>query len=346
MAGLLTNRRLALAIPVLAIAGVPVALGLDEPSSLQRYEFSSGAMGTEFRVVLYTDQPGLADEAAQAAFERIEALDRLLSDYRPDSELTALSAGAGTGTLMPVSEDTWRVLLESESVATATGGAFDVTVGPLTRLWRRAARRQRLPEEDRLDAALAAVGHEALQLDHEARAVRLLRPGMRIDLGGVAKGYAVDAAFELLRSLGIEHALVDGGGDVRVGESPPSARGWRVSVPARDAAGELDWRSHEVSHTAIATSGPGARSLVVDGIRYSHLIDPRTGRGVSTDRWVTVFAPTTARADALASALSVLGDDGLDVARSMGATEMWVIETGFPGDGAGSNGTEGLHDGS
>ena len=133
-----------------------------------------------------------------------------------------------------------------------------------------------------------------------------------------------------------------------MGKSPPSARGWRVSVPTRDLAGQVAWQTREVSHTAIATSGPGARSLVVDGIRYSHLIDPRTGRGVSTDRWVTIFAPTTARADALASALSVLGEDGLDVARSLGATDVWVIETGSVGSGVadGSDETEEPHHGS
>ncbi|MCH8961188.1 MAG: FAD:protein FMN transferase, partial [Bacteroidetes bacterium] len=167
---------------------------------LERYAFSRGQMGTTFNIVLYAPDSVLARRAADAAFARIDTLNQRLSDYLVDSELSRLSATAGEGRAVPVSDDLWTVLMAAQRMAEQTGGAFDVTVGPLTRLWRWAMRRNRLPPEDRLEQARKAVGYRHLVLDRAARAVGLKKPGMRLDLGGIAKGFAVDEALAVLHA--------------------------------------------------------------------------------------------------------------------------------------------------
>ena len=275
-------------------------------------------MGTTFNLVLYAPDSALARRAADAAFARIDTLNQRLSDYLSDSELSRLSATAGQGRAVPVSDDLWTVLKAAQHLAEQTDGAFDVTVGPLTRLWRWAMRRERLPPEDRLDEARQAVGYRHLALDSAARAVCLKKPGMRLDLGGIAKGFAVDEALGVLQAHGLTRVLVDGGGDLRLGDPPPGTPGWRVEVSGVTTDGKTVQEARFLARKAVATSGATYRFVEVDGVRYSHLLDPRTGMGLTVERLVTVVAPTGMQADALASALSVLGpDDGLALAAGL-----------------------------
>jgi len=206
------------------------------------------------------------------------------------------------------------VLAAAEDVARASGGAFDVTVGPLVALWRRARRQGELPAPERLAAARAAVGWRALALDRARGAARLGLAHMRLDLGGIAKGYALDAALAELARHGIERALVDGGGDLAAGAPPPGADGWRVGVAGLDAAEpQADRAGMQLSlaHASLATSGDLERSFELDGVRYSHILDPRTGAALTERRLVSVRAPSGMEADAWATALSVLGPEGL-----------------------------------
>ena len=225
-----------------------------------------------------------------------------MSDYRAESELMQLSRHAATGEWVPVSEDLGRVLVAAQAVSASSGGAFDVTVGPLVRLWRRARRQERAPTPEAIEEALCAVGYRKLELAQGGREVRLEAPGMRLDLGGIAKGYALDEALESLRAEGIEAALVDGGGDVRVGAAPPGRPAWRVRVDSPD---EPLWL--ELVDSAVATSGDAYRFVELEGVRYSHIIDPRSGRALAQQATVSVIAQDGMTADALASAASVLG---------------------------------------
>ncbi len=276
---------------------------------LERFVFSRPQMGTQVNLVLYAPDSALARRAAAAVFARIDTLNRRLSDYLAESELNRLSATAGTGRDVPVSDDLWTVLAAAQRLAEATDGAFDVTVGPLTRLWRHAARRSELPPAEELEKARRAVGYRHVRLDPDARTVRLVQPGMRLDLGGIAKGYAADEALAVLRTFGITQALVDAGGDVALGEPPPAAPGWRVAVSAVDENGEVVQEARLLARSAVATSGDTYRFVEVDGVRYSHLLDPRTGLGLTDRSLVTVVAPTGMQADALASAVGVLGPE-------------------------------------
>jgi len=268
----------------------------------QKFEYSRLAMGVEARIVLFAPDEDFAVTAAQAAFDEIERLESLFSDWRPDSELSRLSDRAGTGPVV-VSEDLYSILARAREISAATDGAFDVTVGPLVALWREARRTQALPDAARLAHAQSLVGWRMLEIDASRRTVALAKPGMRLDLGGIGKGYAGQGALDVLAELGCERALVQMGGDVVCGAPPPDRDGWEI-----DIGGE----THLVHDRAVATSGDKEQHVDIDGVRYSHVVDPRTGLGLTTSSVVTISAKDGATADALATAGSVLTPDRLE----------------------------------
>jgi FAD:protein FMN transferase len=261
-------------------------------------------MGTTFRVVLYAGDPGAASRASRAAFERIADLDRRFSDYREDSELMRAAREAA---LQPVtvSPDLFRVLVMAQDLAQKTGGAFDVTAGALTRLWRHARRQGVLPDGAEIDAARRASGYHFVQLDAQRQAIRIAREGVRLDVGGIAKGYAADRALAVLSDAGFPHAMVVAGGDIAVGAPPPDGCGWRISIAPLAPTTPLD--TIVVSHVGVSTSGDAEQFMEVAGVRYSHILDTRTGRPLTGHRQVTVVAPDATTSDMLATAIAVLG---------------------------------------
>jgi thiamine biosynthesis lipoprotein len=275
----------------------------ENQETLSRYEYSEPHMGTGFRIVQYAASEALAHAAAKAAFARIHELDSIFSNYREDSEVGRLSAGAGANKPVKISPELWEVLRYADSLSQLTNGAFDVTVGPLTKLWRRAFRQKQFPAMQEIEAAKAKCGYRHLYL-HDDHSVTLGLPGMALDLGAVAKGFAVDEALETLASKGVFIALVDGGGDLRCTGPPPGKRGWLIER-FYYKRGKLATKKSRLSNVAIATSGDTYRYLEWEGKRYSHILDPRTGMGVTSRKIVSVTAPTCMEADAWATALSV-----------------------------------------
>ncbi len=251
-------------------------------------------MGTPWSITVYARDTLRAFQLLHSAYARVEELEQSTSDYRGDSEINRLVRLA-PGQWRSVSTDLFRVLAYSRRLARHSGGAFDPTVGPLSKLWRRAIRHQRFPDPGAIREARSRVRWKSLRLRRPNR-VRLRRDGMQLDLGGVAKGFALDAAGKVLRDAGLPAYLIDGGGDLLLGTPPPGRRGWTVMTPT----GPVD-----TARVAIATSGSNYRYLEHRGVRYGHLIDPRSGRGVTHQVMVTVFAPTALVADGLASALSI-----------------------------------------
>ena len=290
---------------VAAVALTAATISSDAAGTLSRFEYSQPHMGTHVRIVLYAPDASVADAAAAAAFARIGALDQALSDYRDSSELMQVSRRSGSGAA-EVSDDLFRVLRASQQVARDSDGAFDATAGPLSLLWRQARRQNVLPDADRIAAARALVGHARLELDEARRTVRLRQPGMQLDLGGIAKGFAADEAVALLAKRGVRRVLVAAGGDIVAGEPPPGAAGWRIAIASVDGAdrepGFLSLRT-----AAVSTSGDTEQLLVVGGIRHSHIYDPRTGQALTGRSSVTIVAPTGTMSDALATAVSVMG---------------------------------------
>jgi len=279
------------------------------PEAWQRHEFTRPEMGLPFRIVLHAPDRLTAVAAAEAAFARIHELNDVFSDYEYDSELSRLSRTAGSGQQVPVSDDLWEVLARSQALARRSQGAFDITVGPYVNLWRRARRLQQLPTPEWLERARAPVGYQRLLLDRRHQTAELLVPNMRLDLGGIAKGYAVDEAMTILRGRGIRSALVGGGGDMAASAPPPGRKGWRIAVAPLDAPEAPPARHVLLSHRAIATSGDLSQRLEIDGRRYSHIVDPRTGLGLTHHTLVTVIAGDCTTADALATTVSVLGPE-------------------------------------
>ena len=255
-----------------------------------RFEFSQPHMGTLFRMVLYARDADAAAQASIAAFGRIAQLDAVLSDYRESSELMSLCRQAG-GPPVKVSEDLFRVLWPAQEWAARTNGAFDVTVGALVQLWRRARRTREMPEAQRLAEALALTGYQKLHLDRKTRSARLARRGMRLDLGGIAKGFAADQAMAVLERQGIRAALVAAGGDIVVSDPPPALAGCVIAVAPLDASDPPPARRLWLRRAAVSTSGDAEQNVEIGGVRYSHIVDPRTGLGLVGRRSVTVVAP-------------------------------------------------------
>ena len=277
-------------------------------SAPQRFAFEEPHMGTVFRIVLYDFDPEHAAAAAQAAFARVRELNGILSDYDGSSELNRLCRADSAVHPVLVSEDLWEVLALGQDVAERSGGAFDVTVGPLVRLWRRAARLGKLPAPSRLDKARKSIGHSKIRLWPARRFVSLFGTGMQLDLGGIAKGYAAAEALEVLRARGIASALVDAGGDLAVGAAPPDTPGWTIGLVPLAENGPPSCAAH-IASCGVATSGDAFRFVEIEGRRFSHIVDPRSGMALTERSSVTVVAPDPTLADALASAISVLGPE-------------------------------------
>ena len=253
-------------------------------------------MGTMFRIVLYASDATCARTAISAAFRRIAELDNKLSDYIPDCELNRVSSG-GVSSDVPISDELYVVLKASHSLAEATGGAFDVTIGPVVRAWRKARQSRQLPEPAELADARRLVGYQHMHLrDHN---VLFDIGGMQLDLGAIAKGYAADEALALLRLHGFPQALVAASGDIAIGDAPPGSAGWRIEVDTLDSPDKPFTRILELHNAAVSTSGDTEQHMDVGGVRYSHIVNPETGIGLAQRIGVTVIASRAIDSDGL-----------------------------------------------
>lgn len=302
----LTTRLLPL---ITLLAGAGCVSSRNDGIALERFEFTEPQMGLPFRIVLYARDGAEAGAASRAAFARISELNSILSDYDTDSELSKLSRSSGEGRAMPVSDDLWLVLERALRFSAETGGAFDVTVGPYVNLWRKARREKQLPRSDLLAVARDAVGWRKVKLDSKRHTATLLAPDMRLDLGSIAKGYAIDEALKALRRHGINRALVTGGGDMAAGDAPPGKRGWRITLAPLDATNSPPARYILLANAGLGTSGDLFQHIEINGRRYSHIIDPRTGYGLIDHSLVTVIARDCITANSLATSASVLGPE-------------------------------------
>ncbi len=296
-------------LPLICVFGAVLAADPAVSPTPQLVTQSQKHMGTEFTIQIAGAGDRDTGPALKVAFEKIAALDRMMTDYDPASELSKLGASSAHANAMPVSEDLGRVLLAARQASEATDGAFDVTIGPLTKLWRQARRQKKIPDADKLAAALGAVGYRHMHVMKATDGqwtLQLTRPQMRLDLGGIAQGYAADAALEVLRKQGFPAALVNASGDIVVGDAPPGTKGWKIGLTAINPK-EPPTRFVRLQNCAISTSGDAFQYVEFAGERYSHIVDPKTGLGLTTPMAVAVIAPNCTTADAYASALCVLG---------------------------------------
>ena len=286
-----------------------------DDSTWQRFEYVNPKMGVKFRLKFFAPNQAAAERVARLAYARVEELNVIFSDYSPSSELNHLCAKPH-GKPVPVSGDLFNIIEQSQQLARETGGAFDITAGPSVRLWRQSRKRGQMPAADSLVAATKCVGFRKIQLNSRKRTVTLLAPNMQFDLGGIAKGYAVDEAMRILKQNGIRRAFVAASGDMLTSGPPIGSEGWRVEIRAVDKFGNIYPRTVHSKHQALSTSGDTEQFVEVDGQRYSHIIDPRTGIGLTNRIAVTVVATSSTVADSRATAVSVLGiKKGMDYAK-------------------------------
>lgn len=282
-----------------SVGGASYVDAQDAPK-LRRFEYSQIHMGVGVRITLYTETEAHAESAAKAAYARFAELEQVMSDYRPTSEIMVALTKAHQ-VPVPVSRDLYRVLRRALDVAEASDGAYDPTVGPLVALWREARRMGVLPTPEAIAAAREKVGWRYVLLDPKTRTMRIAKEGVRVDFGGVAKGDACDQAVFVLRNAGVKSASVEAGGDIRFLGSPPGSSGWPVTILNRRGRMLL-------KDKAISTSGDAEQFVEIGGMRYSHIVDPKTGLGLTNRIQASVIANSGLTTDPLATALCVLGE--------------------------------------
>lgn len=277
-------------------------------ASLARFEAVEAHMGTLVRITVYAPDAASAERGLRAAFARVAEIDARLSDYNPESEL---SRACSAGPVIPPSRDLLNVVRAALALQESTGGALDITMGQLTHAWRRG----QVPRA----GAGGGLSRGKLRLTGG----RLACEGaMQLDAGGIAKGYAADEAIAVLERMGLGRALVAVSGDIVAGEAPPGEDGWRIGLPASD-------RVIVVAGTAVSTSGDTEQYRVVDGVRYSHIIDPRSGMPLRDAPVVTVVSRRGIDADSIATALNVLGTTaGVEWAASRSRVAARFVERG------------------
>lgn len=282
--------------------------GVLTAQNLHRFEFESRHMGTTFQIILYADDESEAENASQRAFARIEELNGILSDYLPDSELSRLSQSSGYGEKKRISQPLFDFLHFSKSISKETKGWFDITIGPYTHIWRGLNRlsNPELPSESELAGAALRVGYDKILLDAAHQTAELKSKEMRLDPGGNGKGFAADKALETLRESGISHALINAGGDISTGDPPPGKGGWSVAIPVQFDEDSVYYEELIITNLAVNTSGSLYQSVEIDGLSYSHIINPKTGLGHTEQVQVTAISTDGAEADAFATALSVM----------------------------------------
>ncbi len=293
---------------VVLLCALPAAAGHAE-QSLQRFESAADIMGSEFRIACYAPETASAANAVMAAFDEARRIDAFLSNYKPDSELSRINREAG-GRAVAISQEMTDLLAACLRYHRASEGAFDITVGALVETWGFFRGDGKMPSRWSLWLARRKVGSRHIELDRAKRTVRFLRSGLRLDPGGIGKGYAVDRAVDALREYGIERALVSAGTSsiYALGAPPGDPRGWTVSI--RDPSGSSASAGEiALKDRSLSSSGSDEKFFEFAGKRYAHVLDPRTGRPAAGMRSVSVITPKTIDSEAWATAIFVNGAD-------------------------------------
>ncbi len=290
---------------------------------LELFSETRPLMGTEFTIHVYAPNRLSAIKAIDNAFEIAADINQAASDYDENSELSKLNA-APHGEPIAISKLLGDLLFESLVIANITEGAYDPTLGPMTLLWRKSRRSKTLPSPEELAAAKAASGYQNLELSKDRLSVTKKVPNMRLDLGGIAKGFAAEQMYRVLEYYELPRSSVMAGGDLRVGDPPPGETQWPMAVRHRYGN---EQNVDNFKQLAASTSGDLYQFVEIDGVRYSHLIDPRTGLGITKAVSVTVFAKTATLSDPLATALCILPEaEGQKVAKKFEKVQVLYSE--------------------
>ena len=274
-------------------------------AQLKRFQFSQNKMGSPFNIIFYCNDSVEAAKLSEQCFALVDLLNNIFSDYSPASEVGRL-ASLEVVKDQKISDELFQMILESKQAWLKSGKTFDITIGALTQLWRKAKNVNRFPTESEVKETKRSTGFENLVINENSKTISFKKPGMHLDFGGIVKGYAAQKVIDYLKNENISIALADAGGDIVMSNAPPGKNGWTVGINLPEQENELWDKKLELKNCSVATSGDVYRYIIKDGKKYSHIIDPRTGYGVTSQRNVTVIAKNGATADWLATACSIL----------------------------------------
>lgn len=269
--------------------------------ALTKFHFEAPKMGSVFAITLYTQDTLLAHHATEKCYLLVDSLNHIFSDYDPNSEVSRL-ASTSTRQWTAISPPLFDLTQKALWLSNNCTGAFDITIGALTQLWRRYLKDEAVPTKRQIRRMRRKVRSDWVQLDTSTRSILFKKKSMRLDFGGIGKGYIADQAGKCLQDLGIASYLIDAGGDLVVGDAPPNKLGWDIQIP---------WTEQVVRlvNQAVATSGPDYQFFVHKGKTYTHIIDPTTGWGIPKAYSTTIIATSGWLADGLASATAILPPD-------------------------------------
>ena len=291
---------------VLAVLGACLGTAIAAPDPDHKLEYHDKAMGTTISIYLWTDDEAKAAKAAEAVFDEMRRIDRVMTTWTPDSEVSRINAAAGDKPVV-VSEETFAVIERAQDVANRTHGIFDITVGAFKGLWKFDQDMDgSLPDPVDVKNRLGLIGYKNVVLDKAKRSVWLRRKGMSITLGGIAKGYAVDKCVKLLHDRNFTNFMVQAGGDMYIAGKKGAAP-WVVGIRDPRGATGATFASMPIEDRSFSTSGDYERGFVKDGVRYHHILDPRTGQPARASRSVTVRAKDAFTADAWSKVMFILG---------------------------------------
>lgn len=262
-------------------------------------------MGSPFNIILVTEDSTKAIDLARASFSLIDSFSHIYSDYDSSSELSRLSLNAGKG-FQSCSPALWDILIQSKLAFENSHHSFDISIGPLSTLWRVKRKKQVFPDSLIITETLDLVGLDKILWNMPNHQISMPKKGMKLDLGGIAKGYIAQKLVDFLKEKGINAALADAGGDIAMSNATPGTDGWIVGVNIPETTDDLMKKKLSLANFAVATSGDAYQYIEHNGVKYSHIIDPRTGYGVDFQRNVTVIAKDGTVADWLATACSIL----------------------------------------
>ena len=311
-----------LKFPLFLLFFIHALLGQDNVT-LKKITWQYQAMGTSFQISCYTKDSVNAKRAFKSALVITDSLNHIFSDYDPGSEINKLTKRIRKNKWVPVSNALFDVIKRGEEASRVTNGAFDITIGRLTRMYRKYFRIKKLPPDKKIKRNLKKVGFRFLEIDSLNKKVKITRKGLKLDLGGIAKGYTADRIYHTFQKMGINTVLVDAGGDLTIGSAPPDKKGWNISL--------MDMYGKELilslANCGIATSGSTYRYFIWQGEKYTHIVDPRTGYPVKGNKLSTVIAKNGISADCLASAFFVLNtDQSIEIAENTMGVEAQIME--------------------
>jgi thiamine biosynthesis lipoprotein len=311
----------------LLLLGRPTAAAVGDDGPDHLFQRASKVMGTVVNLTIWTDDDPRAADAAAAAFREFERVEALMTSWTDDSMVARINASAGARKPVAVDDETFAVFAKADEISRMTNGAFDVSIGAFFDLWKFGTNQtDEVPSPAEIAKAIALVDYRSIKLDRTGKTVRLARPGMRIDLGGIAKGYAVDRVVALLHERDFVDFIIQVGGDLYVsGRKGP--RPWVVGIRDPRGSRTTPFAITPIENRTFSTSGDYERSFVRDGVRYHHIIDPETGQPARRSRSVTVMAADAITADGLSTALFVMGAErGMKLVEKLDGVEAVFVD--------------------